>query len=142
MPQEQFTITDWTNELSQCLQELVDYERWLEDELSLLRQQAEGVLGVLSLGVRRYYDDRDDRIRDRVAGYWGFLVDTPHASSPSTMIEMPQSPIGSRGRKPAGRLRRKMQVSVSSIAFNRTTPVPPAAAGHGPAPPSPRRSRP
>ena len=81
MSQEQFTLTDWTNGLSQCLQELVDYERWLEGELSLLRQQAEGALGVRTLGVRRSNDDWDGRIRDRVAGHWGFLVDTPHASS-------------------------------------------------------------
>ena len=79
MSQEQFTLTDWTNELSQCLQELVDYERRLEEELSLLRQRTEVALGVRTLGVRFFHGGWDGRIRDRVAGYWGILVDTPHA---------------------------------------------------------------
>ena len=81
MSQEQFTQTDWRDRVSQCLQELVDYERWLESELSRPRQLAEVTLGVIELGVRAIHDDRDSRVRDRIAGYWAFLMGAPRGSS-------------------------------------------------------------
>ncbi|MXZ90084.1 MAG: hypothetical protein F4W95_15330 [Chloroflexi bacterium] len=76
MFQQQFTPTVWEGRLSQCLQELVDHERWLERELSFLRRQTED-----AYGLPNSHDDRKDRVRDRIAGYWGSLVDTPSEGS-------------------------------------------------------------
>lgn len=76
MSQEQFRLTEWINRLSQCLQELVEYERWLEREFSFFRRQAEG-----AYGLPNFAEDRKDRVRDRISGYRGFLLDTPHLDS-------------------------------------------------------------
>ena len=76
MSEEQFTLADWANRLSQCLQELVDYERWLERELFLLRRRAEN-----ELGVPDSHDDLDDRVRERTFGYSRYLGRTPRADS-------------------------------------------------------------
>lgn len=76
MSQEQFTLTDWVAGLSQCLQELVDYERWIERELSLLRRRAEH-----ALGAPDSRDDRDDRVRERISRYGWHLMDTPQVES-------------------------------------------------------------
>ena len=76
MSQEKLRQTDWANGLSQCLQDLVDYERWLERELSRLRRRAEN-----ALGVHDSRDDWDDRIRERISGYWRSLEGTPRADS-------------------------------------------------------------
>ncbi len=62
---EPIVSADWVDRLSQCLQDLVDYERWLESELVDLRRRAER-----TLGVPDSRDDRDDRVRERVSGYW------------------------------------------------------------------------
>lgn len=77
MPQEDFTPADWVNGLSQCLQELVDYEQRLERELLILRRETEDAYGV----PPDSRDDRNDRVRDRIARYWGSLVDAPRAGS-------------------------------------------------------------
>ena len=76
MPQDQFTLTDWANRLSQCLQELVDYERWLERQLFLLRRRAEK-----ELGAPDSHDDLDVRVRERTFEYLRYLGRTPRADS-------------------------------------------------------------
>ena len=74
MPQKQFVLSDWVDKLSYCLQELVSYERRLESELLLLRQQGEMVLGLT--GNLRH--DPTNDIRERVSLYplWGLDSNT------------------------------------------------------------------
>ncbi len=70
MSQEQFILSDWVDRLSDCLQDLVSYERSLESELLLLRQQGEIVLG---LPGRFRYDSKNS-ILERVSGYSLFAL--------------------------------------------------------------------
>ncbi|MCY4573557.1 MAG: HEPN domain-containing protein [Gemmatimonadetes bacterium] len=79
---------DWVDQLSQGLRDLVDYEQSLERELVRLRRRAEFALGVPDSG-----DDRDDRVRERVSGYWRFL-----GSRPPTDYEYERSVAGKLDR--------------------------------------------
>ena len=76
MSEEQFTLADWVSQLSQCLQELVDYERWLERQFSFLRWQSED-----AYGLPKSRDDWDDRVRERTFEHWQYLGRTPRAES-------------------------------------------------------------
>ena len=65
MSQNQFDLSDWVDELSACLLDLLTYERLLESEIVLLRQRSEVVLG-LQGSVRH---DSIGNIRERVSQY-------------------------------------------------------------------------
>lgn len=67
MSQEPFAPTSWVEGLSRCLQEIVDYERSLEESLIQLRWQAEYALGIRTDA----HDDVDARVRDRISDEYG-----------------------------------------------------------------------
>ena len=73
MSQEQFVLSDWVDRLSDCLRDLVSYERSLENELLLLRHQGERVLGLPGA----HYDS-NDIVRERVSGYRFFDPRDPY----------------------------------------------------------------
>ena len=71
--QGQFVLSEWVDRLSNCLRDLVNYERSLESELLLLRHQGERVLGLPGA----HYDSKDI-IRERVSGYRFFDPRDPY----------------------------------------------------------------
>ena len=73
---EPVVSAEWVDKLSECLQDLVDFERSLERELVDLRRRAER-----TLGVPDSRDDRDDRVRERVSRYRRFLGGPPPVDS-------------------------------------------------------------
>ena len=68
MSQRQFVVSDWIAKLTRCLQELVSYERDLENEVSLARWRIESLWG-LPCGAS--HDSRDST-RQRVSRYTFF----------------------------------------------------------------------
>ena len=74
LSQRRFAPTEWVEELSRSLQELVDYERRLDESLIRLRWQALSALGIRTDS----HDDVDARVRDRVSDeYWTSFGSTP-----------------------------------------------------------------
>lgn len=62
----------WVGKLAECLEDLVEYEQWVQHKLSLVLRRAEAALGLRSTS----HEDAGDQIRDRVAHeYWTFLPD-------------------------------------------------------------------
>ena len=65
MSQKRFVLSDWVEELSDCLQELVNYERRLESEIVFLRQRSEMALGLQG----SVHHNSIDGVRERVSHY-------------------------------------------------------------------------
>ena len=61
----QFTQSDWTDRLTDCLQELISYERSLESDLVYLRQRAAMSLGLPGNALH----GSKDNIRGRLSSY-------------------------------------------------------------------------
>ncbi len=69
---------NWVDRLAGCLENLVDYERWVERQLSSQMRRAEAALGVRSDS----HGDEDEGVRDRVSDeYWTFYGDTSPTDS-------------------------------------------------------------
>ena len=65
MSQRQLAASDWIGKLTFCLQELVDYERDLENKMSSVRWQIERHWGMPSGDSQ----DWRDNVRHRVSRY-------------------------------------------------------------------------
>ena len=77
MIQKPFILSDWADRLTDCLQELVSFERSLEGELVYLRQRAEMSLGLPGNAPH----DSTDNVRERVSRYTFLAHPEPRTES-------------------------------------------------------------
>ena len=77
MSKEQFVLSDWVDNLSDCLKELASYERRLEGEIVFLRQRSEMALGLQG----SVHHDSIDNVRERVSRYSLLALREPYMQS-------------------------------------------------------------
>ena len=65
MTEQAFATPQWIERLSGCLRELVDYERWVEGQFSLMRHEVQRHFGLPGDAPR----DSADNIRERISRY-------------------------------------------------------------------------
>ena len=63
MAEQGFEISRWVEKLATCLRELVDYERWIEEQFLLMRHRVQFSLGLSGDAPRNSTDYIRERIR-------------------------------------------------------------------------------